>query len=659
MRKKVFFGLLVAMLIYAGYLLYLLVLSPKNNLQSIYLIPKDAVFVVESEKPVKSWKKIRDSEAWSHLIKNNHFSELTSNIQEVDTVFNNQRRLFEFLDDRSLFISVHMISSKDYGIFYVLDLKRIAKLKLLKTYLNTLLNENYTLSKRNYHDHEILEVYDRSSKKTMSLAFIKNQLIASYTHSLVEASIDQYEEPSLGRNLNFIAINEKVGFEDLFRLYVQYNYLDDYISAFSDKPGDWVERVSKNFLFSGFHFDLDKNNTLTANGYTNISDTNENYLEALQKSGTAKRSISEVAPRRTALYLSYGFDSFSKFYDNFKTVQQDNPKQFEEYQAGIEKLEKFLKINIEEHFISWIDDEIALLQIQSQISKGKNDIALVLKANDREEARTNLGFILDQIRKKTPVKFKTVNYKQHEINYLSIKGFFKILLGNRFKELDKPYFAFIEDYVVFSNNPNTLKSIINDVLDKQTLSTSDDFKMFEKHFDKKTSLFLYSNVPVLYDNMYALADRKTKSQMRKNKDYIICFPQVGLQMTPEDEVFESRFVIDYKDVNEVKASAQFQEKSHLAKQETSISKSGEITEAVFKLRPIYPNDLTAKSYTTKYANGTVRFQVELKDGLKHGRYTQYYTDGTEKMTGRFRKDIQVGTWRYFDKEGKQLLKKRF
>ena len=659
MRKKIFFGVLVAMLIYAGYLLYLLVLSPKNNLQSIYLIPKDAVFVVESEKPVKSWKKIRDSEAWSHLIKNNHFSELTSNIQEVDTVFNNQRRLFEFLDDRSLFISVHMISPKDYGIFYVLDLKRIAKLKLLKTYLNTLLNENYTLSKRNYHDHEILEVYDRSSKKTMSLAFIKNQLIASYTHSLVEASIDQYEEPILGRNLNFIAINEKVGFEDLFRLYVQYNYLDDYIAAFSDKPGDWVERVSKNFMFSGFHFDLDKNNTLTANGYTNISDTNENYLEALQKSGTAKRSISEVAPKRTALYLSYGFDSFSKFYDNFKPVQQDNPKQFEEYQAGIEKLEKFLKINVEEHFISWIDDEIALLQIQSQISKGKNDIALVLKANDREEARTNLGFILDQIRKKTPVKFKTVNYKQYEINYLSIKGFFKILLGNRFKELDKPYFTFIEDYVVFSNNPNTLKSIINDVLDKQTLSTSDDFKMFEKRFDKKTSLFLYSNVPVLYDNMYALADRKTKSQMRKNKDYIICFPQVGLQMTPEDEVFESRFVIDYKDVNEVKASAQFQEKSHLAKQETSISKSGEITEAVFKLRPIYPNDLTAKSYTTKYANGTVRFQVELKDGLKHGRYTQYYTDGTEKMTGRFRKDIQVGTWRYFDKEGKQLLKKRF
>ncbi|MEM9362420.1 MAG: DUF3352 domain-containing protein [Bacteroidota bacterium] len=659
MRKKIVFGLLAAMLIYVGYLVYLLVLSPKTNLQSIYLIPKDAVFVIESEKPVKSWQKIRESEAWEHLLKNEYFADLTSSVQQVDTVFNDQQRLFEFLDDRSLFISIHMVSPKDYGVFYVLDLKRIAKLNLLKNYLNTLLNDNYTLSKRKYHNHEILEIYDRQSKKTMSLAFIKNQLIASYTHSLVEASIDQFEEPVLGRNLNFIEINERVGFENLFRLYVQYNYLDDYVTAFSNTPGDWVERVSQNFLFSGFHFDLDKNNTLTADGYTNISNTNESYLEALQKSGTAKRSIPEIAPKRTALYVSYGFDSFSKFYDNFKLVQQDNPQQFEDYEAGIEKLEKFLKIDIEEHFVSWIGDEIALLQIQSQIAKGKNDIALVLKSNNSDDAKTNMGFVLDQIRKKTPVKFKTVHYKQHEINFLSIKGFFKILLGNRFKELDKPYFTYMDDYVIFSNNPNTLKSIINDVIDKQTLSTSKDFKVFDKRFDKKSSLFVYSNIPVLYNNMYALADGKTKSQMRKNKDFIICFPQIGMQLTPEDDVFESRIVVNYQDINLVKENAQFQEVSQKSSTKIIYSNTTEVTEAVFKLRPIYPNDLTAKSFNRKYANGTIRFSVELKDGLKHGRYTQYYPNGKEKITGRFRKDVQVGTWRFFDAEGKQLLKKRF
>ena len=154
--------------------------------------------------------------------------------------------------------------------------------------------------------------------------------------------------------------------------------------------------------------------------------------------------------------------------------------------------------------------------------------------------------------------------------------------------------------------------------------------------------------------MYALADGKTKSQMRKNKDFIICFPQVGLQMTPEDDVFQSRLIIDYQNVDEVKTRVQFKE--------TSVKGSAqnqEVNETIFRLRPIYPNDLTAKRFIKKYATGAVQFEVELKDGLKHGRYTAYYPDGSEKMTGRFRKDIQVGTWRYFDKDGKPLLRKKF
>ena len=658
-KKRILYGFLGLMVLYLCYLAYIFILSPKTNLQSIYLIPKDAVFIIESEQPVESWEKISKGKAWHHLKKNNYFSDLTENIQRVDTVFNDNHKLFEFFDNRSLFISIHMISPKDYGIFYVLDLKRIAKLQLLKTYLNTLLDDGYVLSKRTYHEHEILEVHDRESKETMYLAFIKNQLVASYTHTLVEASIDQYLEPVLGRNLNFLEVNQKVGHEDLFRMYVQYHYFDDYVKMYSDRPSDWVQRVSENFLFSGFYFDLDENSTLTANGYTNISSVNEFYLEALQKSGTAKRSIPEVAPNSTALYISYGFDSFSKFYKNFEMVQQSDPEQFESYQAGIAKMEKFLKIDVKENFVSWIGDEIAVLQIQSHISKGKNDIALVLKANDAEDAKTNLDFVVEQIRKKTPVKFKAVNYKDYEINFLSIKGFFKMLLGGRFDEFDKPYFTRIDDFVIFSDSPNTLKGIIDKVSEGDILATSEEFKNFDQRFDSESTVFVYSNVPLLFDNMYALADGPTKQKMRKNKDFIICFPQVALQLTPEDDLFESRLVLNYQDVEEVKKTVNTSKNATKTIPKTQSSATAEITDSVFNLRPIYPTDLNADSFSKKYANGNIRFEVDLKDGLKHGRYEEFYSDGTRKIRGRFRDDEQVGTWRYYDKEGNQVLKKRF
>lgn len=652
-KKRVLFGLLALLVLYLCYLAYIFILSPKTNLQSIYLIPKDAVFIMESEKPVDSWDRISESDAWQHLQKNNYFSELTENIQKVDTVFNNNHRLFEFFDGRSLFISIHMISKRDYGIFYVLDLKRIAKLKLLKTYINTLLNENYTMSKRNYHDHEILEIYDHKNKETLHLAFIKNQVVASYTHTLVEASIDQYQEPTLGRDLGFVEINKKVGYEDLFRLYLQYDFLDEYYNRFSDKPNDWINRASENLLFSGFHIDLDKNSTVTANGYTNIGAANQNYLAALQKSGKAERTIPNLAPEHTALYISYGFDSFSEFYQNFERVQQDNPEQFETYLEGIQKVEQFLKIDVKENFVSWIGEEIALLQIPSRITQGQTDMALVLKTNDAEAANSNLDFVLKQIKKKTPVKFKAIGYKGYQINFLSIKGFFKILLGSRFKEFDKPYFTQIEDFVVFSNSPNTLKSIIDDLERGKTLSNNTDFKKFEDKFEKASSLFVYSNVPQLYNNLKAIAEAPTRTKMLKNREFIVCFPQVALQLTPEDDLFESRLVINYQEVETSNTNPQ------IPNTKTQTPAVKKITEAVFNLKPIYPTDLNAKSFSKQYANGNLRFEVELKDGLKHGHYKAYYPDGTEKMTGRFRKDLQVGTWRYYNKEGELLQKKRF
>jgi len=658
-KKRILFGFLGLIVLYLCYLAYIFILSPKTNLQSIYLIPKDAVFIIESEQPVESWEQISKSEGWRHLKKNAYFSDLTENIQRVDTIFNNNHKLFEFFDNRSLFISIHMISPKDYGIFYVLDLKRIAKLQLLKTYLNTLLDDGYVLSKRTYHEHEILEVHDRESKETMYLAFIKNQLVASYTHTLVEASIDQYSEPVLGRNLNFLEINQKVGHEDLFRMYVQYHYFDDYVQMYSDRPSDWVKRVSENFLFSGFYFDLDENSTLTANGYTNISGVNEYYLEALQKSGTAKRSVPEVAPASTALYISYGFDSFAEFYKNFEIVQQNDPEQFESYQTSIAKVEKFLKIDVKERFISWIGDEIAVLQIQSHINKGKNDMALVLKANDAQAAKTHLDFVVEQIRKKTPVKFKAVNYKDYEINFLSIKGFFKMLLGGRFDEFDKPYFTQIDDFVIFSDSPNTLKGIIDKVSEGEILATSKDFKSFDEKFDTESTVFVYSNVPLLFDNMYALADAPTKQKMLKNKDFIICFPQVGLQLTPEDDLFESRLVLKYQDVGEVKKAMKQEGSVDITTVKKPVSDSMEITDAIFDLKPIYPTDLNAKSFRKQYANGNTWFEVDLKDGLKHGRYEEFYPDGTRKIRGRFREDKQVGTWRFYNKEGDQVHKKRF
>jgi hypothetical protein len=661
-KKKILLAILTIFIALIGYLVYFFYLAPSSNLKSIYLIPKDAVFVVETQEPVANWAKIRESDVWKHLQKNDYFFELTESIHKIDTVFHNKKKFFELFGTRSLFFSVHMYKPNDYGLFYVIDLKRIAKLKLLRTYLNTLLNDDYSLSRREYHGNEIIELYDKKSRETLHLAFIKNQLVASYVHTLVEASIDQINEPVIGRSLDFIEVKKKTGYNDMFRLYLQHNYLDEYARYFSDKSNAFIDVLSNNFLFSGFSFDLQSNNTMIANGFTNISKSNIGYLKALQKSGKARRTIPIIAPKRTALYMSFGFDSFTEFYSNFLKIQQEKQAEFKVYKENVHEIESLLKIDIRDHFVSWVADEIAVVQIQSSIQKGKNDIALIVKANDIKKAKSNLEFVLKQLKKRTPVKFKSINYKEYTINFMAIKGIFKLFFGSMFTELDKPYFTIIDNYVVFSNNPNTLKSIIDDYIAKETLSTSEDFQHFNTYFDQKSSVFTYINMPVLYENMHAFADKKTKQQIEKNRDFIICFPQVGFQLSPANDLFESRLVVDYQDAELVKSKAQFKDETSFGpgtnNKDYSTKNILEVAD-IFEVKNIHPDDLNADEYIKKYKDGKQNIKVELKNGLKHGRYFEYYPNGQLKITGRYRKDKQVGLWKAYDEQGMEVKRKRY
>ena len=658
-KKRVLLGFVVLLFALIAYQLYIFYGVKNNNLQSIYLVPKDAVYIIESQKPIDNWDEISKSEVWNHLQKSDYFHQLAKNLLKVDTIFKQQKSSFDFIGNREMLISAHMYKPKDYSFFYVIDLQKIAKLSILKNNIDRIVNTNYKVSKRKYHNHEITEIYDVKSRETFYISFIQNQLIASFVHTLVEASIDEYQEPSIGRNLAFLEIRKKVGYDKLFRLYFQYQYLDEFSKYFTDESNYFINSLSENLIFSGFNFEFKNENIIAAEGYTNVSESASSYLKAVQKSGVGRRSIPKIAPKQTAIYTSFTFDSFSDFYKNFEDIQKENPQDFNTYLDNIEKVENFLKINIKDHFVSWVGNEIAILNLESPINNAKNDVAFILKVNDVKNATDNLHFIVEQIRKRTPVKFKQIDYKGYPINFMSIKGFFKLLLGDLFKGIDRPYFTIIDDYVVFSNHPNTLKYIINNYSAHQTLENAEDYKAFDRYFNSKSSVYLYINTPLLYNNAYLLANKTMKKNMKINKDFIICFPQIGFQLSSNDALFKSNLIVNYQDPTVVKNNDFYNSLFKTARSsKTRKVNSTEITEAVFIIPEIYPTDLSAKKYSIKYANGNTKLSVELKNGLKHGSYREYYRNGKLKISGKYRKDKQTGIWKAYDKEGKLAIKKR-
>jgi len=191
--------------------------------------------------------------------------------------------------------------------------------------------------------------------------------------------------------------------------------------------------------------------------------------------------------------------------------------------------------------------------------------------------------------------------------------------------------------------------MIDDYLDKKTLDRSDDFKQFRRKFDDDGSVFIYVNTPVMFNNMKKKVDAATRASMDKNKDYITCFRHIGFQLVPEGGKFMTLMAEQFQITNS--------ELVQLPEEQIEIDSTGV---DLMELPYIYVKDLNSKSYTEYYSDSTtVHFEVELKNGFKDGSFTEYYENGKEKMTGKFKQDKRDGNWRRYDEDGELVMRRTY
>jgi hypothetical protein len=652
------YTLLLGVLGTGGLVAYKYFVSPNESFQAIYLIPKNAIYFIETDEPIRNWKQISRNPVWKHMRTQPYFGELTASANSLDSLLAQNTRLFDLFGSRHVLASAHVYRPNTYDFLFIVDLEKAAKLKFLQEYLTNLGTGAFRITRRNYEGQAITELYDKASRQTLYLTFVENLLVCSYVHTLVEAAIHQKEDPAIGRDFRYIDISRKVSTGGMFNVYMQYAFLDEYMRCYMSEGNEYISSLSRSLGFTGAAFDLKDDGQMKLEGYTNVNDSISPYLKAMLQSGKGKLSAQEIIPQRTAFYMSLSVDNFPTFYDNFTQLLKENSKEYTEYMANLNRVEKFLKISVQDNFVKWIGQEVAFVQTQP-VGLGKdNEFAVIIKARDVDEAKTNLAFVTKQVAKRSPVKFKDVPYKGYLINYMAVKGFFKLFLGKFFQKLDKPYFTVVGDYVIFSNHPQTIKSIISDYEAGKTLAKSEQFDDFFGNFKSSSNVFVYVQPPVLHTNLKGFVSPATWGRVEKNKPYIVCFPQIGLQLREEDGLFETRMLSGYRDPN----TALPQEEPAPALVDSSASDIGTPLpdpEVEVPADEIVLDDLDVKEYVEKYPDGATKLEVTIKNGLRNGTYREYHPNGETKVKGHYKDDRKTGSWKYYDENGELTEKKEF
>ncbi len=651
MKKFLQSFLVVVMILVVLGLAYLFLISPDEKFQSIYLVPGNAAYIVETDDPFGAWEKVVHSEAWNFLKSNELLAEINKNIESVDSVVSSKRILLRLFGSRKVLLSSHLYRPGRYEFLYVVDLKKASKLKSLKNHLNKLTGDKVSFTRRTYKEHEIFEIFNKESGGIYYFSFIKNQLIFSSVHPLIEASIDQLDKLTLGRDLNYTEVSRRTSGKGLFSICISHRHFRDYIANLLGKPNDVVNQLADYLYYTSAYFTIDESGNLQIQGYTSVRDTAGSYVKALMTSGQGPLDIVKLAPARTASLVNIGFNNVTRLYENINVSLDDQTRQ--NLESTIQKTEKKLKISVEENLLNWMDDEIVLLQTQPSNLGRQNEFALVVKAKSIRSAQENLDILANQVRKNSPVRFKEIQYKGHVINYLHIPGIFKLLFGKLLARIEKPYYTMVDRFVIFSNHPQTIKSIIDDFEDGNTLAGTERFNQFISDFSAESTVLMYFQTPVLFNNLKALVSSQTWANLRKNKKYFECFPNVGIQIESDKALLKFDLQADFSPVTEefVPVNYLFDPVSFYF--EDTVIQFPVVSDETDDTEPeIVISDLDVPKHEAFFENGNIMLSVELKNGLKHGNYREYYENGELKVRGRYRNDLRDGTWKYYDESGK-------
>lgn len=646
--------ILIVLLVVAGLTAWHF-LSPYSKSEPLDAIPEDAVFIGETNNLYEAWDRITQNKAWEYLKHHPMFAKLDKGISAMDTIVRGNSKLSEFIGRRKMFVSVNLLEDGRYDMVYVVDLRRVSKLMELQKLVGDFSTSNIKVTKVSHGLSSYFEFRIKSNGQKVFCYFKNNLFVGSLSRILLEKSLDQTSDEKLSEDANFKKIMDNTGNSGIFRLYVNYSKLDDYLKALLVTMDDNVKAFTNSLRYTGLAFNIDKDGTISCDGITLLNDSVHSSLRAIIKSGTGKATIEDVLPIQFSSATSLCFNKFTDYFDNMQESLSQTPYAYKNYQGEIAQVEKFLKINVRENFLDWIGEEVTIAQLAPMGLGKNNEFAVFLKTTDIDKAKENLEIIEKQIRKRTPVKIETVDYNGYPINYLAVKGFFRIFLGKLFQKLDKPYYTFINDYVVLANHPQTLKAIIDGQQNKTYVNKNEVFSDLYSRFSRKSNALLLVNTPNLLESLKGTLSAGYWQQLNSNRDNIVVFPYLGFQLEEDGDFFRTRFFAKFdggsralSDVIDT-ASMDTTAKANLVlMQEWSANAEKYI-----------PKDLTQSIYKENYPEGQLKVEIEIKDGFRSGSFREYHENGELKIKGEYKADKKNGTWKFYNEQGEMIGKKEY
>lgn len=449
-------------------------------------VPSDAVFVYESDNPLKQWEESKEKKIWKNLTNLPAFKNTTKQLGILDSISGKNGTLLSFFEKNKALISFHVVSRNSMDALYCIEVNKLEHHDMVsKAIAHYKKDHKLVQNQRQYLGYTITEL--KSESESFAYIFYKNFFIGSFTSYLVEDAIrviEDKEVPSFQEQHAPIFGITRLEM-DQGNIFLNTESLDKLAGIFTDPLKVELSPLAALTELSFLDLSINDDNMLLT-GFSLNNPLKANYLDIFNEVGSSEFKMNEIIPDNTAALIHFSFDNAEKWHSGLKNHwRKSNPSLL----AEIGEIENKYDVSIADLY-SFLDTELGLVFMES-INPDTPDMVTCLKISDQEAARLFFQTLSDAtLDENDPY---SESWADIPINHIEIDDLPARIFGPIFSGFPSTFYCQKNGFLFLGNNEQVLKQLIDQINTEGTWRKSIKVNNFLDIANKEANLSLFVN----------------------------------------------------------------------------------------------------------------------------------------------------------------------
>lgn len=424
--------------------------NPLASIQPLEAVPQNTAIILEFDDYYNLRHEVAKMPYADEMSGTFFVKKMSEDFRVIRQFFSKNKNHLQLLLNSPITAGLHLSGKSEVDFFFFLkDEKEIFNL--------TELLEKFSFKKSIANQNRVYQL-ELSQEEKYTIAVYQDLIMISKHAYLVENAMIQLKNPTNnllrdGR-LDFSKKTKRTALQ--MEVSIVFENLQSFANPFLDKSAiKYLDYFSKNITAGHWILDFQKEGIML-NGNVKMADGNVLLESMFSNSIVTNSKSAEVLPRSIGYFFRHSLSGLSK---NFNSNKKSR---------GL----------FEKYFLPWIGEEwlIGRTEIFTKKMRAEKFIAYQIKKGQEKTAQYYLEKWSDSLGVTNSWNYLTYNIRQIATKDLPIP-----FANDEFLVLEKPCYAFIDDYIIFSGAPRILENWIDQYVTNQTLESHFSYLKMKGH----------------------------------------------------------------------------------------------------------------------------------------------------------------------------------